>query len=125
MPMERAENTASELKMPKIPIMLMVFMGLVVFLLFVNRVDAAIADLIIAASGVTLSLLSLTRLFYLDYLEKNTRRFFFQLFGMVNIYCVCLLLRELIRQQTEYSYAVVSRLLFFVQALISSFLISS
>ena len=108
--------------MPKIPIMLLVFMGLVVFLIFVNRVDAAIADLIIAASGVTLSLLSLTRLFYLDYLEKNTRRFFFQLFGMVNIYCMCLLLRELIRQQTEYSYAVVSRLLFFVQALISSFL---
>ena len=34
------------------------------------------ADIIIAVSGMTLSLISLIRLFNLSYLEKEVRRFF-------------------------------------------------
>jgi len=80
------------------------------------------ADLIIAVSGVTLSLISLIRLFSLRYLEKNVRRFFFAFFGIVNVYCLCILTRELIRYREEYIYAVVSRVSFFSQAFLSSFL---
>ena len=80
------------------------------------------ADLIIAVSGVTLSLISLIRLFSLSYLEKNVRRFFFAFFGIVNVYCLCILTRELIRYREEYIYAVVSRVSFFSQAFLSSFL---
>lgn len=80
------------------------------------------ADLIIAVSGMTLSLISLIRLFSLSYMEKNVRRFFFMVFGIVNGYCFCILLRELIRNRTGYICAMVSRVAFFSQAFLSSFL---
>ena len=60
------------------------------------------ADIIIAVSGMTLSLISLIRLFNLSYLEKEVRRFFLMVFGIVNGYCFCILLRELIRDRTGY-----------------------
>ena len=74
------------------------------------------ADIIIAVSGMTLSLISLIRLFNLSYLEKEVRRFFLMVFGIVNGYCFCILLRELIRDRTGYVYAMVSRVVFFSQA---------
>ena len=80
------------------------------------------ADIIIAVSGMTLSLISLIRLFNLSYLEKEVRRFFLMVFGIVNGYCFCILLRELIRDRTGYVYAMVSRVVFFSQAFLSSFL---
>ena len=43
-------------------------------------------------------------------------------FGIVNGYCFCILLRELIRDRTGYIYAMVSRVIFFSQAFLSSFL---
>ena len=79
-------------------------------------------DLIIAVSGVTLSLISLIQLFSFSYLEKNVRRFLFALFGIVNVYCLCILTRELIGGKEGHVYAVVSRVVLFSQAFLSSFL---
>ncbi|MBQ9010602.1 MAG: histidine kinase [Clostridia bacterium] len=80
------------------------------------------ADLIIATSGVTLSLICLIRLAHLSYLEKKVRGFFFAIFGMVNGYSMCILVRELIRGETGPGFAAVSRVAFFFQALLSSLL---
>ncbi len=79
-------------------------------------------DLVIAVAGMMLSVISLIRLFHLSYLEKNVRRFFFLIFGVLGLYSMCILTRELIRNQRGYAWAVLSRVVLFSQALLSSLL---
>ena len=83
-------------------------------------VDARTIDLVVSSSGTALSLVGLICALLIGYLERGTRRFLVAFFGAVNVYALVILVRTLIQYQVGQEWAVLSRIAFFVQALLSA-----
>ena len=79
-------------------------------------------DLIVSVAGLMLSILGLVMSLISRYLDKNTRRFFTAFFGVIIAYVSAILIRTLIGSYDGYTMAVISRIVFFAQAFISSVL---
>ena len=79
-------------------------------------------NLIFAAAGSALGILGLIQAVNCRYLKKRVRKFFLIMFGILETYVLFILARVIVSEQTGYKWAVISRITFFGQALLSSVL---
>lgn len=79
-------------------------------------------DIIISATGFTLSLTGLMQTVISRYMEKETWQFFISFFTVISIYSLCILIKSFTYGNTGYGWAVVSRVTLFGQAFFSSVL---
>ena len=80
------------------------------------------ADLIVSATGIILSCLGLMQVMISRYMERETRIFFIAVFLMLAFYMLCIITREMTRDNTGYEWVLLSRVVLFGQALLSSVL---
>ena len=78
------------------------------------------ANMIIASAGLVLGILGLLQTLITKYLKKGTRKYFAVIFGIIILYLLSILGRELARVGSGYEWAVLSRSTLFAQALLSS-----
>jgi len=83
---------------------------------------ARVVDLIISVAGVMLALLGLVMSVKSRYLDRVARRFFVSIFANIVVYAACILVRTLISMEDAFIWYVVSRIVFFAQAFLSSIL---
>ncbi len=81
-----------------------------------------IVDLIISVAGVMLALLGLVMSVNSRYLDRVARRFFVSIFANIVVYASCIFVRTLISMEDAFVWSVVSRIVFFTQAFLSSVL---
>ena len=79
-------------------------------------------NLAFSAAGIALSIVGLIQTLLSSYLEKGTRRFFTAFFCILGAYDCFILTHVLISAYSEYRFAVLSRVIFFGQAIFSSVL---
>ena len=79
-------------------------------------------DLIISVAGVMIALLGLVMSISSRYLDRVARKFFVSIFANIIVYAACILIRTLTGGEDGAAWAVVSRIVFFTQAFLSSVL---
>ena len=79
-------------------------------------------NLSISVAGLVLSMLGLFNIFLSKYLEKGSRRFFAIIFAVLSSYVFFIYVRNATFYHVGYGWALLSRMAFFVQALMSSVL---
>ncbi len=79
-------------------------------------------DLIISVAGVMIALLGLVMSINSHYLDRRARNFFVSIFANIIVYASCILIRTLIGGEDGAVWAVISRIVFFAQAFLSSVL---
>ncbi|MBR1875813.1 MAG: histidine kinase [Lachnospiraceae bacterium] len=79
-------------------------------------------NLILAVAEMVLSVVGFVQSATAHNLEKKSRHFFMALFGVCEIYVICILLREFVYFRQEPVWVVFSRILFFGQAFFASLL---
>ncbi len=77
---------------------------------------------IIAVSGLSLSLMGLVLTVSVRYLEPETRGFFISFFSLISLYVFLDFTGQITSIFHTYGWAIISRLLLFVESLVSSFL---
>ena len=79
-------------------------------------------NLSISVAGLVLSMIGLFNILLSRYLEKGSRRFFAIIFGVLNTYVFFIFIRNATYYHVGYGWALLSRIAFFAQALMSSVL---
>ncbi|MCR5602354.1 MAG: histidine kinase [Lachnospiraceae bacterium] len=79
-------------------------------------------NLIFSTAGCILTVLGLLQTIVNRYIDKRTREFFILFFSMLILYVMCIMLRSLTGIYAGKGWAVLSRILLFAQAMISSML---
>lgn len=82
-------------------------------------------NLIISSAGCILAVLGLLQALINRYIDKRTRDFFILFFGIIIFYVVCIMLRSMTGSIEGENWAVLSRILMFAQAVLSSILVVS
>lgn len=77
-------------------------------------------NLILATSGLSLSVFGLLQALVGHFANRKTRRFFITFFMILSVYVVTILTRELTYDNTSHGWVVLSRVLFFVQGFLAS-----
>ena len=80
------------------------------------------ANLMVAVAGLVISITGLMQAIFGRFLEKGTRGFFLAFFGILSVYDIFILARALTWYNTGSGWAMLSRVVFFGQAFISSVL---
>lgn len=81
-----------------------------------------IVNPIVAVSGAVMALIGMIQVYYMVYLDRKKRAFFYSFFGIALVYALCVLTREIVRGRTGYVWVEVSRGVMFGQAFLSSLL---
>ena len=84
--------------------------------------EIRIVNLILVVAGLAISIVGLLQVRINRNIEERTRRFFSILFSVLSFYIACLLTRELIYSLKGYGWVLLSRFVFFGQALLASIL---
>ncbi|MCR5097549.1 MAG: histidine kinase [Lachnospiraceae bacterium] len=80
------------------------------------------ANIVVAVAGLVISIIGLMQALFGRFMEKDTRGFFLSFFGILCTYDIFILARALTWYNTGPGWAILSRIVFFGQALLSSIL---
>ena len=84
--------------------------------------EVRVVNFILVMIGLVISLVGLLQVRINRNIEERTRAFFTALFSILSVYILCLLTRELTYYMQGYGWVLVSRIVFFGQALLAALL---
>ena len=86
------------------------------------KYEVRVANFILMVIGLVISLVELMQVRINRNVEEKTRAFFKAMFSVLSVYVLCLLTREMSYDMQGYGWVLLSRIVFFGQALLSSLL---